>query len=57
MLFLNIPAYGHVNPTLSLIRELVQRGEEVDYFCTGEFREIIEATGAHFIKLWFLKKN
>lgn len=45
---INIPAYGHVNPTLAVVRELVQRGEEVVYYLTEEFREIVEATGATF---------
>ncbi|AAK76791.1 MGT family glycosyltransferase [Clostridium acetobutylicum] len=48
ILFLGIPAYGHVNPTLGIISELVKRGQEVTYFCTEEFRERIEKTGAIF---------
>ncbi len=46
--FLNIPAYGHVNPTLPVVRELVRRGEDVVYFLTEEFRAAVEATGATF---------
>ncbi|URZ07728.1 macrolide family glycosyltransferase [Clostridium felsineum] len=49
VLFMNFPAYGHVNPTLGLVDELVKRGEEVYYFCTDEFKESIEKTGAKFI--------
>ncbi|MBV9689268.1 MAG: glycosyl transferase [Ktedonobacteraceae bacterium] len=45
---LNAPAYGHVNPTLAVVQELVARGEEVVYFNTEEFKEAIEATGATF---------
>jgi MGT family glycosyltransferase len=48
VLFLNIPAHGHVNPTLGLVDELVRQGEEVTYFCSEEFREKIEKTGAIF---------
>lgn len=44
--FVNVPAYGHVNPTLGVVQELVKRGEEVVYFLTEEFREAVEATGA-----------
>jgi MGT family glycosyltransferase len=44
--FVNVPAYGHVNPTLEVIQELVKRGEEVVYFLTEEFREAVEAVGA-----------
>ncbi len=46
--FINVPAHGHVNPTLGLVRELVQRGETVTYYTTDPFREAIEATGASF---------
>ena len=46
--FLNIPAQGHVNPTLAVVKELVLRGHEIDYYCTEEFREKIEQAGARF---------
>ncbi|WP_026881099.1 macrolide family glycosyltransferase [Clostridium akagii] len=49
VLFLNVPAYGHVNPTLGLVDALVKQGESVTYFCTDEFKNEIEKTGAHFI--------
>lgn len=48
MLFLGIPKHGHVNPTLGLVEELVNQGEQVVYFCSEEFREKIEKTGAVF---------
>lgn len=48
VLFINGPAYGHINPTLPLVEELIRRGEEVTYFCTEEFRNIIENSGAEF---------
>lgn len=47
-LFLNMPAYGHVNPTLGIVSELVKRGENVTYFCTNEFKSKIEQAGANF---------
>jgi MGT family glycosyltransferase len=47
-IFLNVPAWGHVNPTLAVVQELVKRGHEVSYYLTEEFRETIEATGAVF---------
>jgi len=50
-IFFNIPGYGHVNPTLPMIKELVDRGAEVHYCCTEEFRPMIERTGAKFIPL------
>lgn len=46
--FLNIPAYGHVNPTFAIVQELIKRGEEVVYYLTEEFRSAVEATGAIF---------
>lgn len=48
MLFLSIPSYGHVNPTLGVVDELVKCGEEVVYYSSEEFRERIENTGAIF---------
>lgn len=47
----NIPGHGHVNPTLAMVKELVDRGNQIDYYCTEEFREKIEQTGARFIAL------
>ncbi|WP_130838631.1 macrolide family glycosyltransferase [Lachnoclostridium sp. Marseille-P6806] len=45
----SLGAFGHVNPTLALVTELVRRGERVTYFTTEEFRRIIEPTGAKFV--------
>lgn len=47
-IFLSPPAYGHVNPTLPVVQELVRRGEQVGYYLTEEFRSTVEATGASF---------
>lgn len=46
--FLNMPARGHVNPTLAVVQELVRRGQEVSYYLTEEFRDVVQATGAVF---------
>ncbi len=46
--FLNVPAQGHVNPTLAVAQELVRRGERVIYYLTEDFRSAIEAMGATF---------
>src|SRR5216684_5761142 len=48
VLFFNIPAYGHMNPTLPLVAELVQRGEHVIYYSSEAFRPAIEQAGATF---------
>ena len=44
-----IPAYGHTNPTLALVRELTSAGHEVTYFSFEKFRREIEEAGATFI--------
>ena len=48
VLFFNLPAYGHMNPTLPLVAELVQRGEHVIYYSAEAFRPAIEQAGATF---------
>ena len=47
--FVSLGAFGHVNPTLSVVSELVKRGVRVTYFCTENFKNIIEPTGAKFV--------
>lgn len=47
--FFGIPAYGHTNPTIEVVRELVERGHEVRYYSYYFFRESIEAAGATFV--------
>ncbi len=44
-----IPAHGHTNPTLGLVRELTSAGHQVYYFSFEMFRERIEQAGATFI--------
>jgi len=48
LLFFNIPAYGHVNPTLPVITELVKRGHHVVYYNSETFEQAIKGTGAEF---------
>lgn len=49
IVFFNIPAHGHTNPTLGVVRELVLRGHRVWYYSYNAFREQIEAAGASFV--------
>jgi len=49
IVFFSIPAYGHTNPTLGVVRELVAQGHEVWYYSYEPLRAIIEAAGARFI--------
>ena len=44
-----IPAHGHTNPTLGLVKELTSAGHQVFYFSFEMFREKIEQAGAEFI--------
>lgn len=49
IVFFCIPAWGHTNPTLGVVRELVRRGHEVWYYSYDLLRSPIEAAGAHFV--------
>lgn len=49
IVFFCIPAHGHTNPTLGVVRELVSRGHQVWYYSYNMMREKIEAAGATFI--------
>ncbi len=48
IVFFCIPAHGHTNPTLGVVRELCARGHEVHYYSYEPFREKIEAAGGIF---------
>lgn len=49
IVFFCIPAHGHTNPTLGVVKELTDRGHAVFYYSYKPFREKIEAAGAKFI--------
>ncbi|MCW9132359.1 glycosyltransferase [Bacillus paramycoides] len=46
VLFINVGSEGHIKPTIQVVEELIERGEEVVYFSIEAFRERIEKTGA-----------
>ncbi len=48
IVFFCIPAHGHTNPTLGVVKELVSRGHEVFYYSYNCMREKIESAGAVF---------
>ncbi|GGE32886.1 glycosyl transferase [Pullulanibacillus camelliae] len=50
-LYINLPAEGHVNPTLGIVKELTARGEKVIYYCSEPFKARIEHAGAEFRRL------
>ena len=47
-LFLIFPAHGHINPTIGLVRELIDKGDEITYISANEFKDKIEKVGATF---------
>ncbi|WP_018590583.1 macrolide family glycosyltransferase [Terrisporobacter glycolicus] len=49
VVFFSIPAHGHTNPTIEVVRGLTSRGHQVWYYSFKEFREKIEGAGANYI--------
>ena len=49
IVFFNIPAHGHTNPTLGVVKELIKNNHDVYYYSYEIMREKIESSGAHFI--------
>lgn len=49
IVFFCIPAHGHINPTLGVVRELISRGHQVFYYSYNMMRDKIESTGAVFV--------
>ena len=49
IVFFCIPAWGHTNPTLGIVRELIARGHEVRYCSYELMRGAIEKAGAQFV--------
>lgn len=49
IVFFCIPAHGHTNPTLNVVRELTARGHRVVYYSYDAFREKVEDAGAEFV--------
>jgi MGT family glycosyltransferase len=48
IVYFNVPAHGHINPTLPVVAELVRREQQVVYitYASDEFRGPLERTGA-----------
>lgn len=49
IMFFSIPAHGHTNPTIEVVRALTQRGHRVRYYSFEPFRTRIEDAGAEFV--------
>lgn len=45
----SVPAPGHVQPTVEILRRLVARGHRVSYLNDPSFREVVEATGSTLV--------
>lgn len=48
ILFINLPYYGHVVPTIGLVQELIKHGCEVTYLMPFDWQEKIAESGATF---------
>jgi hypothetical protein len=46
VVFMNMAAIGHMNPTLPVVAELARRGCKVTYFVEDSMRTVVEAAGA-----------
>jgi MGT family glycosyltransferase len=46
--YVGLPAHGHTNPTLPVMKALVARGHEVLFYNGETFRQRVEATGVSF---------
>lgn len=55
--FFSGPQSGNVNPTLAIAQGLVQRGNQVIYYLTDEYRDLLECTGATFRSYNSVLKN
>lgn len=49
IVFFCIPAHGHTNPTLGVVKELIARGHQVWYYSYNIMRDKIESAGATFV--------
>ena len=49
IVFFCIPAHGHTNPTIGVVKELVKRGHDVYYYSFDEFKEKLGVVGANYI--------
>ena len=48
IVYVGLPAHGHTNPTLPVMKELVQRGHTVLYYNAAPFQEKVAPTGVDF---------
>ncbi|MGH3855281.1 MAG: macrolide family glycosyltransferase [Pseudonocardiaceae bacterium] len=53
VLITSVPAHGHVNPTVAMVRELVRRGHRVTYATQERFRTVLDPVGAQLLPTRF----
>ena len=46
--YVGLPAHGHTNTSLPVIKELVRCGHDVYYYNAESFRAKVSPTGVHF---------
>ncbi|MEZ4518938.1 MAG: hypothetical protein R3C44_19670 [Chloroflexota bacterium] len=46
--YIGLPAHGHTNPTLPVMKELTKRGHTVLYYNAESFRDKVSPTGVDF---------
>ncbi|MEM7799165.1 MAG: macrolide family glycosyltransferase [Chloroflexota bacterium] len=46
--YVGLPAHGHTNPTLPVVKGLIEQGHEVLYYNGEDFREKLKPTGVDF---------
>lgn len=47
ILMINVPAEGHINPSLGVAKAFVDRGDNVHYITTEKYKARLEGVGAH----------
>ncbi|WP_027955620.1 macrolide family glycosyltransferase [Halobacillus kuroshimensis] len=47
ILMINVPAEGHVNPSLGVAKAFADRGDNVHYITTEKYKSRLEGVGAH----------
>lgn len=52
-IYLSWPAIGHINPIISLLKELVNMGHQVDFYGDRKYRRLAESNGFNFLEYNF----
>lgn len=50
IVFFSTPAYGHLISVYPVIKELVNQGNKIDWYCSIKYKELVESSGANFIE-------